>query len=99
MLPRGRPKAAHSPLANAGLPGARYVAHPSMDVRTGRPCSLEALQMARDARRAARGRAPLCQSMVGIGVPRAHYSGFHALLKQLKRRALRGESPSIVWTA
>ena len=70
-----------------GLPGARYVLYPGLDGR-GQQCSPEGSKPAAQ-----------CVPAVGISVPRAHELGFRALLGRLKRRAFRGDSAHVLWTA
>ena len=68
-----------------GLPGATWVEQPPP---THCPAELK-----RNLRR----RATHCTASLGIGVPRQNEVGLGALLKRLKRRAFRGESPNVVW--
>ena len=69
------------------MPGARYVLLPGLDGH-GKRCSPERSRPGGQ-----------CAPAVGISVPRAHELGFRALLGRLKRRAFRGDSAHVLWTA
>ena len=80
--------AVHHALA-LGLPGARYVLYPGLNGHD-RLCSPES---------SAPAAAAACFPAVGIAVPRAHELGFRALLGRFKRRAFRGDSAHVLWSA